>query len=145
MVRCDWEVNLGRICLSMKRARGKKPEEINLAPASSSAAQNGKHQKRFILCSPAISLKTVQLEVILSDFVFLCFSLFFKQLNFPEGFQAAQQNKNNLKDVSKDYSSRQLSTFQMTSGSFSWLIGSKRRDRLLDNFLRVIWLNFFIA
>ena len=42
----------------MKRARGKKPEEINLAPASSSAAQNGKHQKRFILCSPVISLKS---------------------------------------------------------------------------------------
>ena len=85
MVRCGWEVNLGRICLSMKRARGKKPEEINLAPASSSAAQNGKHQKRFVRCSPVISLKTVQLEVFLSVFVFLWtrvfFSLFLKHLN----------------------------------------------------------------
>ena len=104
----------------MKRARGKKPEEINLAPASSSAAQNGKHQKRFIRCSPVISLKSSSGSIRFCFFFVnqSVFSLFLKHLN-SRVLKAARQNKNNLKDVLKDYSLRQLSTFQMTSGSFS--------------------------
>ena len=142
MVRCGWEVNLGRICLSMKRSRDKKPKEINLAPASSSAAQNGKHQKRFILCSPAISLKTVQLEIILSVFVFLWTKVIFFFLS-SWIFQRVFKLPSRIRITWKMY----LRIIAQGNCPLSkWLQDlfldspnpnvSKWRDRLLDNFLR---------
>ena len=113
-------------------------EKLILAESEKSTGQKAKRDKfgsGFIVCcskwKTSKEIYSLQPSNITENSsigsVAICFCLFvnqsdflfFKQLNFPEGFQAAQQNKNNLKDVFKDYSSRQLSTFQMTSGSFS--------------------------